>query len=301
MTNLLKDALQQGEDLWLVLLHEVTYWRELPEIRGDPGLFALAEESWDLLQEVNPRTEERIMAEVRSLLLQLTDQVRERWLQPPTWSEATLPLPSGLGRRKEKRRRGRREETDPTIVVGRYLLSPASLLAGERGESLLSDDVPAATLTQACNASGAFAKEPLLATYQYRPARLANRGARAAWNAIPRVPRTLKGAAPDPPAAAAAAVLPAAPPATAAAALPAVPPATAAAAFLETPLPVPRQGRHPPGPRLSVSRKGRGHRRRAEVPPALPSGSPSLGGQRLPPLWRRLRCLQLPPPPFLCC
>ncbi|XP_072565871.1 uncharacterized protein [Paramormyrops kingsleyae] len=40
------------------------------------------------------------------------------------------------------------------------------------------------------------------------------------------------------------------------------------------PPPSPQRGGARPGPRLSVSRRGRGHRRRDQVPPALPPGSP---------------------------
>ncbi|XP_023658478.1 uncharacterized protein [Paramormyrops kingsleyae] len=41
-----------------------------------------------------------------------------------------------------------------------------------------------------------------------------------------------------------------------------------------TPLPSPRRGQSQPEPHLSVSRKGRGHRRRGRVPPTLPPYSP---------------------------
>ncbi|XP_048846991.1 uncharacterized protein LOC125717772 isoform X9 [Brienomyrus brachyistius] len=66
--------------------------------------------------------------------------------------------------------------------------------------------------------------------------------------------------------------------------------------FLVTPLPSPQRDRPQPRAPMSVSKKGRGHRRRAGVPPALPPGSPSLLAR--PPLpalglGQRLRVLAL--------
>ncbi|XP_072571862.1 uncharacterized protein [Paramormyrops kingsleyae] len=56
----------QEEDEWLILLHEVAHWRELPEIQDDPALNSLVTQSWDLLQDVRPQTEERVMAEANT-------------------------------------------------------------------------------------------------------------------------------------------------------------------------------------------------------------------------------------------
>ncbi|XP_072562796.1 uncharacterized protein [Paramormyrops kingsleyae] len=226
MTSLSNNATQQGEDLWLVLLHEVAFWGEQPEIKEDPTLFGLVQRSQELLQGVNPRTEERNMAEVRSLLKQLVRRVREKRLQPLVSTEVTPPPPTGPGRKKKKRRRGKGEEAAPTLFLGACSLHPAW------------EDTAAIRL-----ASFHVEKPPLLEAYFYRPEHLGLGGIRAVRDGIPRVPRALKGAAlsrsapllppvPDPPAAAAAA-LPAAPPvAAAAAALPAAPPVAADAAAL---------------------------------------------------------------------
>nr|XP_023692250.1 uncharacterized protein LOC111856490 [Paramormyrops kingsleyae] len=182
MTDLSKDAPQQDEDFWLVLLHEVTYWRELPEIQEDPGLYALADRSWNLLLE-EERTEERNMVEVRSLLKQLISRVREKWLQQLACADATPPPPTGSGRRKKKRRRGKGEEAAPTIFLGACSLLPAW-------------DDPAATRLTSPHPE----KPPPMENYFYRPERLGHGRIRAVKDSIPRVSKALKGAAPSRPA-----------------------------------------------------------------------------------------------------
>nr|XP_023649554.1 tropomyosin-1, isoforms 33/34-like [Paramormyrops kingsleyae] len=153
------------------------------------------------------------MAEVRSLLRQLVDQVKEKRLQPLGPTEATPPQPTNLGRRKKKRR-GKGEEVAPTLFLGACSLLPAWEFDIEReGSPPAWEDVAAARL-----ASFHPEKPPPLESYFYQPERLGQGGIRAVRDAIPRIPQALKGAvaglpAPDLPAP----DLPAAPAAAAAA------------------------------------------------------------------------------------
>lgn len=110
-------------------------------------------------------------------------------------SEATPPQPACSSRRKKKRRRDQKVAEQPLIVLGAASLSLTLLPASDWGESPSALDITAAASLQVHKTRIAATKLLPLATSHFRVAHLANRGARAMWDAILRVAGGLKGAA----------------------------------------------------------------------------------------------------------
>ncbi|XP_023675721.1 uncharacterized protein [Paramormyrops kingsleyae] len=201
MTDLYNNSPQQAESQRIGLLQEVIYWLSQPEVQEDPVARDMASRSGDLLSEAPPPGNAYPLQEVRENLRLLIQRITDRRAQlvalccagaavpPSVLTETAQPLPStATSRRRKKKKREQRQKEDLTILLGAASLSPASFPASLRGEALIAPDVSPDRSERQRHCEGAFA-----GSFSLPGTRLALKGARAIWDAIPRIPRSLKG------------------------------------------------------------------------------------------------------------